>query len=122
MKRTLGFVLDRPTPIKYKKKEYKHSILKQCLLFNAENAPARVTVYKIAEHLELYLSSYIDCIDDLALILESIPAQQFRPVINKLEENITTKYIQESIMSREGEEAKMRVECEDSNVAIDDNN
>ena len=76
-KRALGFVLDRPTPIKIKLKEEKeggaeiyHSILKQCLLFDDEKAHARVTIYKIAQHLELYLSNYIDCIMDLALILQ----------------------------------------------------
>ena len=52
------------------KMRYDHSILKQCLLFNDENAHVRVTVYKIAEHLEIYLSNYIDCIDDLTLILK----------------------------------------------------
>lgn len=61
---------------------YYHSILKQCLLFDKENAHARVTIYKIAQHLDLSLTNYIDCIGDLEKILETIPAQQYHPVIN----------------------------------------
>ena len=52
-KRTLAFVLDRPTPLHLETAQ-KHglrlelSIIKQCLLFDKDDAPARVLVYKIA--------------------------------------------------------------------------
>lgn len=33
-----------------------------------------VSIYRIARQLELYLSNYIDCIKDLALIIKRVPA------------------------------------------------
>ena len=60
-----------------------------------------MTIYKIAQNLKLYLSNYIDTIEDLELIIQSkIPEQQYRTVINKLEENIITKQINSSIMDK----------------------
>ena len=125
--RTLGFVLDRPTPVKMKKELRKDeapidlSILKQCLLFNDNDQQARVTIYKIAQNLQLYLTNYIDTIDDLALIIGGkIPEQQYRRVINKLEENIATSNINKAIMARYGEDARMRVDYQSSYVAFDE--
>ena len=56
-----------------------------------ENENAMVSIYKIARHLQLYLSDYIDSIKDLALMIKKIPAQQYRQVLNNLEENVTTQ-------------------------------
>ena len=50
-----------------------------------------VSIYKIARHLRLYLSDYIDSIKDLALMIKKIPAQQYRQVLNNLEENVATQ-------------------------------
>ena len=33
-----------------------------------------VSIYKIAEHLDLYLTNYIDGLSDLALIIDKLPA------------------------------------------------
>lgn len=43
--------------------------------------------------LELYLSNYIDCMDDLILIIKKLPAQYYRNVLDKLDENVATKRI-----------------------------
>ena len=59
-----------------------------------------VSIYKIAEHLDLYLSNYIDCLGDLALILLILPAQVYRPVLEKLDENIATKKITTVFMKK----------------------
>ena len=134
--RTLGFVLDRPTPVKMEETSPTDkdnvlarkdqapsdlSILKQCLLFDDKDQHARVTIYKIAQNLKLYLSNYIDTIEDLELIIQSkIPEQQYRTVINKLEENIITKQINSSIMDKQGEGAQMRVDYQSfKDVAVD---
>ena len=47
------------------------SMLKQCLLFKDDLAAK--SLYMIASQLELYLSDYIDNIDDLELMFEQIP-------------------------------------------------
>ena len=47
------------------------SMLKQCLLFNDDLAAK--SLYMIASQLELYLSDYIDNIDDLELMFDKIP-------------------------------------------------
>ena len=42
-------------------------------------------IYKVAEFLAVYLSDVIDCIEDLALVIERLPAQQYNLLLNKLE-------------------------------------
>lgn len=71
---TLGYILDRPTavnvtPLGETKEPIEMSILKQCLLFDKANLRATISIFKIAEHLELYFSNYIDSLMDLALII-----------------------------------------------------
>ena len=74
------------------------SMLKQCLLFN--DYLAAKSLYMIASQLDLYLSDYIDNIGDLELMFEQIPSQLYRPVLNKLQVNMTTKPIAKLSMKR----------------------
>ena len=64
-------------------------------------------IYKVAEFLAVYLSDVIDCIEDLALVIERLPAQQYNLLLNKLEKNMQTAAIKEGILSKKGEKAKM---------------
>ena len=48
------------------------SIIKQSLLFY--DREATVSIYKIAELLNIYLSDVIDCIEDLVIVIERLPA------------------------------------------------
>ena len=120
--RTLGFILDRPTPVKIQRQNNTKvcdlSILKQCLLFSQENARAAAKIFQIAEQLELYFSNYIDTLDDLALIIEKIPAQHYQALLNKLDENLTTKKIKFAYMPNEGEQSKMKIEVRTSPILI----
>ena len=76
-------------------------------------------IYKMARYLNLSFTNYIDCIDDLALIMREIPPQHYRSILNTLGENLTTYQIRHAIMQREGEESRMRVDLLDSYVAHD---
>ena len=73
-------------------------MLKQCLLF--KEYLASKSLYMIASKLDLYLSDYIDNIGDLELMFEKIPSQLYRPVLNKLQVNMTTKPIVKISMKR----------------------
>ena len=74
LERTLGYVFDRPSPVHLiESNECKLSILKQCLLFDKEDHKARVMIFKLSHLLGLHFSKYIDCINDLALIMKEIP-------------------------------------------------
>ena len=69
------------------------SILKQCLRFEQRASSAHlatIRLYKITEDLDLYISDYIDCTEDLELILDQLASQQYTPVLSKLEENFYT--------------------------------
>ena len=73
--------MDRPTPVHVKEKnQYRYSelsILKQCLHFEGKKkaaGPATVLIYKIAEDLDLYLSDFVDCMEDLCKMIDLLPA------------------------------------------------
>ena len=61
----------------------------------------------IAEFLTVYLSDVIDCIEDLAVVIERLPAQQYNLLLNKFEQNMHTAAIREGIMAKKGEKASM---------------
>ena len=63
---------------------------------------------KIADAAGLYLSDYIDCIDDLQLIIEKLPQQQSRKVMNRLKSCQKVFSVQEAVMGKRGETAKLK--------------
>lgn len=84
--------MDKPTLYRYNSKENHSvylSILKQCLKFGKKkdtNATlAIINIYKIAYNLDLYLNNFIDCQEDLQLILKKVPSYMYAPLLNKLE-------------------------------------
>ena len=78
-------MLDRPTPVHLRPAKTEAaspvcdlSILKQCLRFEQRlqsAALATIRLYKLAEDLDLYLSDFIDCTEDLRLVLELMASQ-----------------------------------------------
>lgn len=70
--------------------------------------PATIRIYKIAQHLDLYLSDFIDCTEDLEKMIELLPAQQYGPLLSKLAENMYTADCKESIMDQRGDRAQIR--------------
>ena len=62
------------------------SIIKQSLLFGERKAT--VSIFKIAELLNIYLGDVIDCLEDLAVVIERLPAQQYSLLLSKFEKNM----------------------------------
>ena len=110
--RTLEYVLDRPTPMQVVtsdedsfRQPREMSIMKQSLLYGERKAT--VSIYKIAELLEIYLNNVIDCIEDLVIIFERLSAQQYSLLLSKFERNMHTAAIREAIMDKRGEKSKL---------------
>ena len=90
------------------------SIMKQSLLFGERKAT--VSIYKIAELFDIYLNSVIDCIEDLVIVIERLPAQQYSLLLNKFEKNMHTVAIREAIMDKRGKKSTMITFIQQSNV------
>ena len=103
----MNYIMDRPTPIRVKESENLTdlSILKHCLLYS--DRKAMLGVYKLGEFLQRNLSDYITCINDLQLIVERLPAQQYITVLNSVSENVHTIRMTEAIMARHGRESEL---------------
>lgn len=97
-------MLDRPTPVcVHEQDDVKIadlSIVKQALLFR--EAKAQVSLYKVADLVELDLTDYISCIGDLELLIDQLPAQQYYRILNKLQRNVYCRKVKESIMAKRG--------------------
>ena len=111
-KELLGYVLDHPTPLQIEREDSVDfivpqdlSIMKQSLLFKERKAT--VSIYKIAELLKIYLGDVIDCIEDLAIIIERLPSQQYSLLLSKFEKNMQTIAISEAIMAKRGRKASL---------------
>ena len=52
--------------------------------------------------------------------MKVIPFQQYRRILNRLEENVTTKQVRHTLMRISGEESRMMVDCVDTQVALED--
>lgn len=87
-------------------------VLKQSLLF--KDHQATTAIFVIAENLSLYLSDVIDCIEDLDLVIQELPAQQYGRLINKLERNLQTQNVREAVMAKRGEKSKMATFIQES--------
>ena len=71
----------------------------------------------MAEPLDLYLNDFVDCMEDLETVIKQLPAQQYYPLLSKLEENIFTQSCTVAFMAK-GENSSLRTFTQDS-VAID---
>ena len=110
--RFLQYVLERPTPVHMNSTVRGPNIchlpiLKQSLAFNVNRNqpgadPATIRIFRIASHLDLYLTDFIDCMEDFMKILEAIPENEYSSLVNKLEENMFTLGINEAIMEENG--------------------
>ena len=89
----MNYILDRPTPVRVKEQEHLTdlSVLKHCLLFN--DRKACLSAYKIGEFLTMNLSDYITSINDLQLVIDILPSQQYVSVLNTVSENVHTRRI-----------------------------
>ena len=89
----MHYILDRPTPVRVKDNEHLTdlSILKHCLLY--ADRKASLAVYRIGELLSMNLADYITCINDLQLIIERLPSQQYISLLNSVAENLQTSHM-----------------------------
>ena len=69
---------------------------------------ATISIYKIAQNLDLYLNNFIDCQEDLELILHKLPSQIYTPLLNKLEQNMYTFYLAKAKMGKRGAKLKIK--------------
>lgn len=68
--RRMQYVIMRPSPVytkDYTKEITKMSILKQCIIFNDQRS--RVSMYKLADFLDLDITDYISCTADLKQVI-----------------------------------------------------
>ena len=70
----------------------------------------------MAEPLDLYLNDFVDCMEDLKIVIEKLPAQQYYPLLSKLEENIFTQNCRVAYKAK-GESSSLRTFTQDS-VAV----
>ena len=91
------------------------SILKQGLLFH--DSKARVSIYKVAEVIGTFnLADYITCIDDLELLIERLPMQQYSKILNSVDSNIHTMSTTEAVMTKHGHNSTFATFIQDSAV------
>ena len=116
--RHLSYVLDKPTPLRVKDNDYltNFSILKQCLLF--QDIKASVMIYKIAKLIpQLDFEDYISSQEDLEVVVERLPAQQYLPIFNTFSENYHTRMVNEAILQKKaGQVAQLTVFIQNSAV------
>lgn len=69
--RRMKYVITRPSPVfakDFTKEITKMSILKQCIIFNDQRS--RVSMYKLADFLDLDICDYISCTADLKQVIQ----------------------------------------------------
>ena len=49
------------------------------------------------------LASYITCIDDLELLVERLPLQQYSKILNSVDSNFHTLNVTEAVMAKHGQ-------------------
>ena len=101
---SLSNILKQPTPVSVQSDPHltDRSILKQCILFH--NIKASVMLYKIARRLpEIAFENYISSQQDLKIIVERLPAQQYLNIFNSFGQNYHTKKLTEAFMIQSGE-------------------
>lgn len=99
----LKYVLEKPTPVRVVEQAQiltQMSVLKQCLLFN--NIEASIMIYKLAHRIErIDFQDYITSQEDLEVIVERLPAQQYFKIFNNFGENYHTRKIKEAILPKQ---------------------
>ena len=99
--RQLGYVLLKPTIVSVQENLFLTNlpIIRQCLLFH--DIKASVLVYKIARGVpHISFEDFVSCQEDLELIIERLPAQQYLGILDKFGENFRTKAMTEAILTR----------------------
>ena len=67
-----------------------------------------MALYKLARQVpEINFEDYISCQEDLDIIIESLPAQQYIGLFNKFDSNYHTMQIKEAILDRTGERSQL---------------
>ena len=74
-------------------------ILRQCLLFS--DVKAAVMIYKLARLTEdINFTDYIGCLEDFELMIDRLPAQQYKYILQKLGSNFQTHSIKDALFER----------------------
>ena len=64
-------------------------------------------MYKLSDLVDVDLTEYIGCIEDLNTLIDKLPAQQYIQVLSKLQQNVLSSSIKESIMQKRGNQAQL---------------
>lgn len=114
-------MMDKPTPVRVLDSEQNVTILtdlsivKQALLFS--DSKARVSLFNLAELAGYFnLADYITCIDDLQLLVERLPLQQYSKVLSSLDSNRHTLAITEAVLAKHGPSSQFATFIQDSAV------
>ena len=107
MFRDINLLLKRPSPFPVNENEHltDMSIIKQSLLFT--DTQASIGIFKIAQICNLNLHDYISSLQDLQLIIDALPAQQYYMVLNNFATNVTTIRQNQAILKKRGTQSKM---------------
>lgn len=97
--RQMCFVLEKPAPLSVVDEDHLTdlSILKTCLLFSDVKAAA--LIYKLARKVvNIDFEDFITCQEDLGIIVDKLPAQQYLPILEQFGQNQFTKNVKEAIL------------------------